>query len=47
MGKTLVLLTLFAASSLHAAITGYVVNEDGAPLAGARVRAYQRESDTA
>src|SRR4051794_39035103 len=34
---------LFAAVTANAAVTGTVVTDDGAPLAGARVRAFARE----
>lgn len=37
------LLLFFSAISLNAAVTGTVVTADGAPVAGARVRAYARE----
>lgn len=38
------LVALFLAIPLHAAVTGRVVDEDGAPIAGARVRAFPRET---
>jgi large repetitive protein len=43
MRLRLSLLLLFFTATLHAAVTGIVVTDDGAPLAGARVRAFARE----
>ncbi|HKS24924.1 MAG TPA: hypothetical protein VJZ76_19165, partial [Thermoanaerobaculia bacterium] len=43
MRPRLSLLLLFFTVTLHAAVTGIVVTDDGAPLAGARVRAFARE----
>src|ERR1051326_6842155 len=39
----LTLALLFAAATAHASVTGTVITDDGAPLAGARVRAFARE----
>src|SRR5207248_928773 len=39
----ILLLLLSAATAAHAAVTGTVAGSDGAPLAGARVRAFARE----
>jgi len=39
----LTLALLFAAATAHASVTGTVITDDGAPLAGAHVRAFARE----
>jgi protocatechuate 3,4-dioxygenase beta subunit len=43
MRRLFLLLLLLSAATASAAVTGTVVGDDGAPLAGARVRAFARE----
>ena len=43
-GALTVLVLALVSGTLHAAITGTVVTEDGAPIAGARVSAFPAES---
>ncbi len=47
MRTPLALLALFASITVNAAITGRVVTEEGNPIAGARIRAYERETEEA
>ena len=47
MKPLIALLAFLAANTVHAAVTATILDEDGKPLAGARVRAFAREENGA